>query len=462
MAHCLVMNTLSTSSIRCMRAAPSGNAVPSVGSSYRSNRRRSLTTQRSRYHVVSVSGAAVAADAGELKSPFAERDARLVLEDGSIFHGVGFGAIGRKQDASSSAKTRTAEVVFNTSLTGYQEIMSDPSYKGQFVVFTNPHIGNVGTNDDDMESAVCHMEGIVVRSLSKAVSNYRSKESLDDFCRRHGLVGIADVDTRMITMRVREKGALVGVVCGDDSVSDAELVERAQSWSIEGKDLINEVTTENSYEWKQGTDSEWEFSDNAVTPSEDTGKRFKVTAIDFGIKTNILRRLTSYGCDVTVMPASVTADEVKATNPDGIFLSNGPGDPSAVPYAVETVTDLIGYKPIFGICMGHQILSQALGAKTFKLKFGHHGGNHPVRREGTGRVEISAQNHNYAVDTSTLPPGVEISHINLNDQTCSGIRYSSKSAMGIQYHPESSPGPHDADLCFDDFMTMMKDFEMST
>ena len=310
--------------------------------------------------------------------------------------------------------------------------MSDPSYKGQMVVFTCPHIGNVGVNASDMESSVCHMEGIIVRSLSKLVSNYRAEEELDAFCKRQGLIGIAGVDTRGITMRVREKGALVGVVCGDASVTDDELLSMTKSWSIEGKDLISEVTTEAAYDWDGRTDAEWEFNDDLL---RDRGAGFRVTAIDFGIKTNILRRLASYGCEVKVMPASVSAAEVLATDPDGVFLSNGPGDPSAVPYAVETVRELLGKTPIFGICMGHQILSQALGAKTFKLKFGHHGGNHPVRQESSGRVEISAQNHNYAVDTATLPEGITISHINLNDQTCSGIVDESRASLSAAGAP---------------------------
>ena len=340
--------------------------------------------------------------------------------------------------------------------------MSDPSYKGQMVVFTCPHIGNVGVNAADMESKECHMEGIIVRSLSKVVSNYRAEEDLDAFCKRQGLIGIAGVDTRGITMRVREKGALAGVVCGDGSVTDDELLSLAKSWSIEGKDLISEVTTGAAYDWDGRTDAEWEFNDKLVGNSGGGGgARFRVTAIDFGIKTNILRRLASYGCEVKVMPASASAADVLATNPDGIFLSNGPGDPSAVPYAVQTVKDLLGKKPIFGICMGHQILSQALGAKTFKLKFGHHGGNHPVRQETSGRVEISAQNHNYAVDTATLPEGITISHVNLNDQTCSGIVDEARNAFGIQYHPESSPGPHDSDFCFDQFISMMENAKRS-
>ena len=400
-------------------------------------------------------GAQVSSAEGEA-SPFLVRNARLVLEDGSVWRGFGFG------DMSAP---RTAEVVFNTSLTGYQEIMSDPSYKGQLVVFTCPHIGNVGANADDMESSICHMEGIVVHSLSPVVSNYRAEEDLESFCMRQGLIGLAGVDTRGITMRVREKGSLVGVVCGDDAgISDEELLEKAKQWSIEGKDLITTVTTGEAYQWSETTDAEWEFSDPVLSDASNTkagngAAKYRVTAIDFGIKRNILRRLASYGCDVTVLPASVTAEEVLATNPDGIFLSNGPGDPSAVPYAVETVRGLIGRKPIFGICMGHQILSQALGATTFKLKFGHHGGNHPVRREQSGRVEISAQNHNYAVDVDTLPPSVDVSHINLNDRTCSGITDTSLSAFGIQYHPESSPGPHDADPCFAYFIEMMRTFE---
>ena len=371
--------------------------------------------------------------------------ARLVLEDGSVWPGTAFGATG----------TEIGEVVFNTSLTGYEEIMTDPSYKGQFVAFTCPHIGNVGINFDDGESAKCHLGAIIVRDLSLAVSNYRSRITLDEYCKQQGVMGIAGIDTRTLTKALRDTGCLVGVLTTDTSKTTEELVKIAKGWSIEGKDLLSVVSCDAPYEWRKGTDEEWEFSPAARATTG--GVPFHVVAYDFGIKYNILRRLASYGCKITVVPATYPASEVMKMNPDGVFFSNGPGDPSAAPYAVDNAKEILGKKPVFGICMGHQILGQAFGGKTFKLKFGHHGGNHPIRYNPTGRIEISAQNHNFAVDPDTLPAGVEVTHINLNDGTCAGMVYAEKKAMTIQYHPESSPGPHDADICFDQFIQMMKD-----
>ncbi|KAF8059196.1 hypothetical protein HT031_005368 [Scenedesmus sp. PABB004] len=376
--------------------------------------------------------------------PFKKKDARLVLEDGSVWPGTAFGATG----------TEVGEVVFNTSITGYQEIMTDPSYKGQFVCFTHPHIGNVGINDDDEESGACHLGGIIVRDLSIVVSNYRSVMSIEDYCKKHGVMGIANLDTRALTKVLRETGCLNGVITTDASKSTEELVAMTKNWTIVGKDLLSVVSCKEPYEWRDSTLSEWEFSDGAKATAG--GKRFKVVAYDFGIKLNILRRLASFGCDVTVVPATYPADKVLAMNPDGVFFSNGPGDPSAAPYAVENAKAILGKKPVFGICMGHQILGQAFGGKTFKLKFGHHGGNHPIRYNPTGRVEISAQNHNFAVDPASLPEGVEVTHINLNDGTCAGMVWPAAKAMTIQYHPEASPGPHDADVCFEQFVDMMR------
>lgn len=376
---------------------------------------------------------------------YAIHAARLVLEDGSVWPGTAFGATG----------TEIGEVVFNTSLTGYEEIMTDPSYKGQFVAFTCPHIGNVGINFDDGESAKCHLGAIIVRDLSLAVSNYRSRVTLDEYCKQQGVMGIAGIDTRTLTKALRDTGCLVGVLTTDASKTTEELVKLAKGWSIEGKDLLSVVSCDAPYEWRKGTDEEWEFSPAARATHG--GQPFHVVAYDFGIKYNILRRLASYGCKITVVPATYPASEVMKLNPDGVFFSNGPGDPSAAPYAVSNAKEILGKKPVFGICMGHQILGQAFGGKTFKLKFGHHGGNHPIRYNPTGRIEISAQNHNFAVDPATLPPGVEVTHINLNDGTCAGMVYAEKKAMTIQYHPESSPGPHDADICFDQFIQMMKE-----
>lgn len=379
--------------------------------------------------------------------PWTENDARLVLEDGSVWPGIAFGA----------RASAVGEAVFNTSLTGYQEILTDPSYKGQFVVFTVPHIGNVGINPEDMESGKVHLSGVIVRDLSSAVSNYRSRQTLDEYLRRQGVPGIAGVDTRALTLRLRETGCLNAVICADASVPDEELVERARAFSIVGKDLISEVTCPEPYVWSEGaTAAEWEFSGPArISAADKEARPFAVVAYDFGIKRNILRRLASFGCKLTVVPASTPAADVLAMSPDGVFLSNGPGDPSAVPYAVAAAKELLGKQPIFGICMGHQVLGQALGGSTFKLKFGHHGGNHPIRYKPSGRVEISAQNHNFAVDPATLPADAEVTHINLNDGTCAGILVKDKAALGIQYHPEASPGPHDADVCFEMFVEEM-------
>ena len=381
-------------------------------------------------------------------SRFALRESidRLVLSDGSVWHGTSFGHTG----------TSIAECVFNTSMTGYQEILTDPSYKGQFVVFTYPHIGNVGINPEDMESSKCHLGGVIVRDLSLIVSNYRSNMTLDAYCKEQKVMGIANVDTRAITRRLRVDGCLNGVICTDASVSDEALVEMTKSWSIVGQDLIKEVTCQAPYVWTE-TSGAWEFSDDARNAMMKTAETppFKVVCYDYGIKLNILRRLASYGCELTVVPADYPAADVLAMNPDGVFFSNGPGDPSAVPYAVENAKAIVGKKPVFGICMGHQVLGQAFGASTFKLPFGHHGGNHPIRFEPDGRIEISAQNHNFAVDPSTLPAAVQVSHVNLNDGTCAGMVAPSLKAMTIQYHPEASPGPRDADVCFRQFMEMM-------
>ncbi|PSC68830.1 carbamoyl-phosphate synthase S chain [Micractinium conductrix] len=380
-----------------------------------------------------------------LKAPWeGTTPARLVLEDGSVWHGTAFGHTG----------VEVGEVVFNTSLTGYQEILTDPSYKGQFVVFTYPHLGNVGINPEDMESSKVHLGGVIARDLSCVVSNYRANMSLDEYLKEQKVMGIAGVDTRAITRRLRVDGCLNGAICTDASISDEDLVARTKSWTIVGKDLIKEVTCSEPYKWSDPTGEEWEFAPAAKAVNG--AEPLKVVAYDYGIKLNILRRLTSFGCKVTVVPADYPAEKVLAMNPDGIFFSNGPGDPSAVPYAVENAKQVLGKVPVFGICMGHQVLGQAFGGKTFKLKFGHHGGNHPLRHTPTGRIEISAQNHNFAVDTTTLPDEVEISLINLNDGTCAGMYYPSLQALTVQSHPEASPGPHDSDVAFVQFIDMMK------
>lgn len=373
--------------------------------------------------------------------PWKVSDARLVLEDGSIWNAKSFGATG----------TQVGEVVFNTSLTGYQEILTDPSYAGQFVLMTNPHIGNTGVNLDDEESRQCFLAGLVIRSLSISTSNWRCTETLGDYLAKRNIMGIYDVDTRAITRRLREDGSLIGVLSTEESKSDQKLLEMARSWDIVGVDLISGVTCKSPYEWVDRTGDDWEFNSHGRQ-----GETFNVVAYDFGIKQNILRRLTSYGCKITVVPSTWPASETLKMKPDGILFSNGPGDPSAVPYAVDTVKELIGKVPIFGICMGHQLLGQALGGKTFKMKFGHHGGNHPVRNLKNGRVEISSQNHNYAVDPASLPEGVEVTHINLNDGSCAGLAFPAKNTMSLQYHPEASPGPHDSDPVFGEFVDMMR------
>ncbi|KAI3897229.1 hypothetical protein MKX03_032420 [Papaver bracteatum] len=393
------------------------------------------------YASLSTSNGSTNTPLGVKDRPWKIADARLVLEDGSVWNAKSFGATG----------TQVGEVVFNTSLTGYQEILTDPSYAGQFVLMTNPHIGNTGINLDDEESQQCFLGGLVVRSLSPSTSNWRCTESLSDYLAKRNIMGIYDVDTRAITRRLRQEGSLKGVLSTDGSKTDKDLLDMSHKWDIVGVDLISGVTCNAPYEWVDKTGSEWEFN-----TSDSVGKRFHVVAYDFGIKHNILRRLTSAGCKITVVPSTWKASEALKLNPDGVLFSNGPGDPSAVPYAVETVKEIIGKVPVFGICMGHQLIGQALGGKTFKMKFGHHGGNHPVRDIRKNRVEISAQNHNYAVDPESLPEGVQVTHINLNDNSCAGLAFPALNIMSLQYHPEASPGPHDSDSVFGEFITLME------
>ncbi|CAN1844598.1 Carbamoyl-phosphate synthase small chain, chloroplastic [Linum perenne] len=382
-----------------------------------------------------------AAAVGVVERPWKTSDARLVLEDGSVWKAKSFGATG----------TQVGEVVFNTSMTGYQEILTDPSYAGQFVLMTTPHIGNTGVNFDDEESMQCFLAGLVIRSLSISTSNWRCTKTLGDYLTERNIMGIYDVDTRAITRRLRQDGSLIGVLSTEQSKSDEQLLEMSRSWDIVGVDLISGVSCTEPYEWVDRTKSDWDFNTETFHVYE-----FKVVAYDFGIKHNILRRLASYGCKITVVPSNWPASETLKMNPDGVLFSNGPGDPSAVPYAVETVKNILGKAPVFGICMGHQLLGQALGGKTFKMKFGHHGGNHPVRNIRANRVEISAQNHNYAVDPASLPEGVEVTHINLNDESCAGLAFPAMKVMSLQYHPEASPGPHDSDSVFGEFVELIK------
>jgi carbamoyl-phosphate synthase small subunit len=371
--------------------------------------------------------------------------ALLALEDGTTWPGQALGAIGE----------RAGEVIFNTAMTGYQEVLTDPSYYGQIVVMTAPHIGNTGVNLEDEESVKPWLSGFVVRAASPRVSNWRASASLGAYLREYGVVGISGVDTRALVRHIREAGALRGVISSADP--DARrLVEAARAAaSMEGRDLVQHVTTEESYNWPpEHTDNigHWYLGATPTTP----GRTYHVVAYDYGMKLNILRLLAAHGCKITVVPAQTPAADVLALEPDGVFLSNGPGDPAAVTYAVENVRELLGKKPVFGICLGHQLLGLALGGSTYKLRFGHHGGNQPVRFADTGRVEISSHNHGFAVDPNSLPDGVEVTHTNLNDGCCEGLRASDMRAFSVQYHPEAAPGPHDAAYLFDQFVEMMK------
>ncbi len=373
--------------------------------------------------------------------------AYLVLSDGTVFPGMAFGA----------ETTVVGEVVFNTCLTGYQEVITDPSYHGQMVCMTTPHIGNTGINREDQESAGPQITALLVREISHVVSSWRAHRALPEWLQEHGVPGISDIDTRLLTRQIREHGVLHAALCTDSSKTPAELQALASQWpGLEGLDLVKEVTCSKPYFWETGTARDWSPGDQQGSPAgwvpTDTDDRPLVVAFDYGIKFNILRRLTSHGMRVQVVPAHTSAAEATALNPDGFFLSNGPGDPSALPDATETVRELIqGDTPIFGICLGHQIIARALGADTFKMKFGHHGGNQPVSSVAQGHVEITSQNHNYSVGFQELPANVEVTHWNLNDETVEGLRLTDKPVFCVQYHPEASPGPHDADALFAQF-----------
>jgi len=374
----------------------------------------------------------------------------LALEDGRVFRGKSYGA---RAECSG-------EVVFNTSLSGYQEIFTDPSYAGQIVVLTNPHIGNYGTSPSDAESSRPYIEGLVVREFSPVSSNWRSTQVADEYLERFGVPVIGGIDTRAVVRHLRANGVMRGVIASGENLDVDMMVAKARSIKkMEGTDLASVVSTKTIYEWS-ADEPKNQTGDALLTVAiGDETKQMHVVAYDFGIKENILRMLTRENCRVTVVPAKTPAADVLAMEPDGVFFSNGPGDPEPLEYAVENVQKLQGKTPIFGICLGHQIFGLALGGKTYKLKFGHHGGNHPIMNHQTGKVEITAQNHNFNVDPASLPADVEQTHTNLNDQTLAGLRHKTDPMFSVQYHPEASPGPHDSHYLFKDFRKMMEEFK---
>ena len=374
----------------------------------------------------------------------------LALEDGRLFRGKAFGA----------TTERVGEVVFNTSLTGYQEIFTDPSYAGQIVVLTNPHIGNYGTSPSDAESARPYIEGLVVREFSPVSSNWRSTEVADEYLERSGVPVIAEIDTRAVVRHLRANGVMRGVISTAVKDTDALVAKARAHKKMDGTDLASVVTTKEAYSWDE-SEARNQTGDKLL-PGVDASaaaQQMHVVAYDFGIKQNILRMLARENCRVTVVPAKTSAADVLAMQPDGIFFSNGPGDPEPLEYAIENVRALQGKTPMFGICLGHQIFGLALGGKTYKLKFGHHGGNHPIKNLETGKVEITAQNHNFNVDPKSLPDDVAMTHVNLNDDTLAGLKHKSDPMFSVQYHPEASPGPHDSHYLFKDFRKMMEEFK---
>ena len=368
----------------------------------------------------------------------------LALEDGAVFEGRSFGFLGEK----------TGELVFNTSMTGYQEILTDPSYKGQIVIMTYPLIGNYGVNEEDIESQGPKVEGFIIKEHSTLFSNWRGDKCLSDYLIKHHIMGVEGMDTRALTKHIRSAGAMKAILSTEDLDRD-RLVEKAKiSPGLIGRDLVKEVTCEKPYQWKIENDPQFSNSNPRSQPSH---VRPKVLVMDYGVKYNILRSLRDWNCEVMVLPASSSLESILSYQPDGVLLSNGPGDPEGVPYAIETVRQLIGKKPIFGICLGHQLLGLALGGKTFKLKFGHRGANQPVKDLKTGRVMITSQNHGFCVDPDSLNPDeIELTQINLNDHTSEGMRHKRLPIFSVQYHPEASPGPHDTHYLFEEFIKMME------
>jgi carbamoyl-phosphate synthase small subunit len=370
-------------------------------------------------------------------------EAILALEDGTSFRGLAAGAVGET----------CGEVVFNTSMTGYQEVLTDPSYAGQIVTMTCPEIGNYGVSSGDVESRAPQVSGFIIRDESPLASNWRAQGTLRDYLVANKIVAISDIDTRALVRKLRSGGVMRGVIATGPSLDLAILVDRAQaSPQMEGSDLVRDVTSKEVFEWPHEDPGEF-----GVPPTRQARRRLKIAAYDYGMKYNILRRLSAHGCDVTVYPAATPASDLLATKPDGVFLSNGPGDPAPLTYAIENAKTLIRSEvPVFGICLGHQILGLAMGGKTFKLKFGHRGANHPVKKLQTGKIEITSQNHGFAVDPQSLPSDVEVTHLNLYDQTVEGLRHRTQPVFCVQYHPEASPGPHDADYLFSDFLDLIE------
>ena len=370
-------------------------------------------------------------------------EAVLALEDGTWFRGVAAGAEGEAR----------GEVVFNTAMTGYQEVLTDPSYAGQIVTMTCPQIGNYGVSSKDVESRAPQVAGFIIRDESPVASNWRAEATLRDYLVTNRIVAISDIDTRALTRNLRSAGVMRGVIVTGEGLEPARLVERARAVTqMEGSDLVRDVTCAEAFDWPAEDPGEF-----GIPPERRAKRRLTIAAYDFGMKWNILRRLSAYGCDVRVFPAATPAADLLATNPDGVFLSNGPGDPAPLSYAIASAETLVASDvPVFGICLGHQVLGLAMGGRTFKLKFGHRGANHPVKKLETGKIEITSQNHGFAVDPKSLPDDVEVTHLNLYDGTVEGLRHRHHPVFCVQYHPEASPGPHDADYLFDDFLDLIE------